>query len=213
MADLRPDTADAIHDDHRTFVGGDGPMWEGIGALQFDFLKSRGLLPSCRFVDVACGALRGGSHFIRYLDPGCYHGVDKHIELIIYGVAGEIGMELFRTKRPRFVVSDCFDFGGLGGDFAFAIAQSLFTHLNAADIFRCLTKLAKAAAPGCRLYATFFEAMAPLENQPQSHSHAGFAYTRQQMEMLGQMSGWRPVYIGDWNHPRNQKMMEFTLIQ
>src|ERR1035438_2924105 len=99
MSELRADTADGVHDGYRAFVGGAGPMWDSIGALQFEFLKSRGLLPDHRFMDVGCGALRGGSHFIRYLDPGCYHGIDKHIELIIYGVGAEIGVEVFREKR------------------------------------------------------------------------------------------------------------------
>ncbi len=205
---LKGDTAEEAHADHRGFVGGDGPMWDAIGELQFEFLKSQGLAPRHRFVDVACGSLRGGVHFIRYLDPGCYTGVDKHIELIIYGVAQELGLDGYRAKQPRFLVADDFAFSRTEGGFEFGIAQSLFTHLTAADIFRCLVELAKASRPGCRFFATFFEAAA-RDNPPASHAHARFAYTPDEMATLGNLAGWRPTYIGDWRHPRGQMLMEY----
>src|SRR5205807_6035012 len=58
---------------HRAIVGG---AWEEIGRLQFEFLTGNGLKPHHRLLDVGCGALRGGLHFIRYLDEGNYVGVD-----------------------------------------------------------------------------------------------------------------------------------------
>ena len=204
----KPDTAAEAHADHRDFVGGDGPMWDAIGRLQIDFLRSRGLAPHHRFVDVACGSLRGGLHFIRYLDPGRYTGVDKHIELVIYSVAAELGLDDFRVKTPHFVISDSFEFGKTEGGFHFGLAQSLFTHLTAADIFRCLVELRKVCAPGCRFYATFFDSDAPVANPNASHSHARFAYTPDEMTVLGNLAGWRSAPLGDWGHPRGQKMIE-----
>ena len=58
---------------HRGYVGG---MWEEIGKVQIDFMVGRGLKPSDVFVDVACGSLRAGRHFISYLDPANYLGLD-----------------------------------------------------------------------------------------------------------------------------------------
>ncbi|MGL5080430.1 MAG: hypothetical protein ACRC8A_02975 [Microcoleaceae cyanobacterium] len=52
---------------HRQFVGG---MWDEIGKLQFDFLLANNLKPSSKFLDVGCGALRGGIPFVPYLDKG-----------------------------------------------------------------------------------------------------------------------------------------------
>jgi len=101
-----PDTAAGIHEfGHRRFVGGNDQYWDGLSQLQFDLLVSKGLTPQDSFLDVACGSLRAGSRLIPYLDPGRYVGVDKHIELIIYGVACEIGIDAFREKRPHFIVS------------------------------------------------------------------------------------------------------------
>ena len=56
---------------HRLFVGGvDDFLWTRIGELQFDFLRAQGLRPNHVLFDIACGALRGGVHFINYLDAG-----------------------------------------------------------------------------------------------------------------------------------------------
>lgn len=88
------DTREEIHKvSHRAFVGGDGDYWDKIGDLQFRFLVERGLAPSDTLIDVACGSLRGGVRFIRYLEPGHYLGIDKYIELIIYGVGAELGLD------------------------------------------------------------------------------------------------------------------------
>jgi hypothetical protein len=208
---IMEDTQEEVHSaGHRQFVGGNGDFWGLIGALQFDFLVARGLSPQHTLLDIGCGALRGGIHFIRYLDRGRYLGIDKYIELIIYGVAQELGLDAFAAKQPRFVVSDRFEFDRFGVRPHFAIAQSLFTHLAATDIKLCLVRLREEAAPRCRFFATFFEVDTPHANAVSSHSHGFFGYTRAQMEAFGEEAGWRPNYIGAWNHPRNQKIIEYV---
>lgn len=205
------DTREEIHrTGHRTFVGGNDSYWDSIGKLQFDFLLGRGLSPSDVLMDIGCGSLRGGTRFIRYLDQGNYIGVDKHIEIIIYGVAKELGLEDFGLKQPRFIISDKFELAGVGSAPNFAIAQSLFTHLTPADIALCLSQLRAASRQGCRFYATFFEAQACANNAATSHSHVCFAYTREEMVGFGEVNGWTANYIGDWSHPRGQKLMEYT---
>jgi len=59
------DAARVAETDHRGFVGG---MWDEIGQLQFEYMRSKGLSPEARFIDVACGSLRGGRLFIPYLN-------------------------------------------------------------------------------------------------------------------------------------------------
>lgn len=154
--------------------------------------------------------MRAGIKFINYLDQDRYIGIDKHIELIIYGVALELGIEAFREKRPRFLITAAFDFENADVRANFAIAQSLFTHLNAKDISRCLFAMKSASAPGCRFFATFFEGKTGHPNPERSHSHGHFQYTRGQMESFGISAGWVPHYIGEWNHPRGQQIIEFS---
>jgi hypothetical protein len=69
---------------HRDYIGG---MWEEIGRLQFNFLRQQGLTPSHCLLDIGCGALRGGVHFITYLEPGHYLGLDKEKTLILQEAA------------------------------------------------------------------------------------------------------------------------------
>lgn len=68
---------------HRVFVG---RKWNQMGRLQFDFMRRNGLQPEHVFLDIACGSLRGGVHFIRYLKHGNYLGLDKNAELVRRGV-------------------------------------------------------------------------------------------------------------------------------
>src|ERR1700751_5555007 len=105
-------------------------MWERRGQLQFDFLVSRGLRPEHVLLDIACGALRGGVHFIRYLDPGNYLGIEKEAALIRRALAKELPRDVRAEKRPELVVSGDFEFERFSKRANFALAQSLFTHLN-----------------------------------------------------------------------------------
>ena len=67
---------------HREAVGG---LWEEMGRLQFDFLVEQGLQPHHKFLDIGCGSMRGGRHFIAHLDPGNYFGVDREAKLLSSG--------------------------------------------------------------------------------------------------------------------------------
>jgi SAM-dependent methyltransferase len=204
------DDAATIHRrGYRNFVGG-AKVWEKIARLQFDFMRESGLKSGDKFVDVGCGALRGGRYFIEYLGPGDYYGIDKHIELIIYGTVRELSIPKFRQKRPHFAISDSFEFERLGSGFNFGLAQSLFTHLSPEDVNLCLNKLYPTAAEGCKFYATFFEADGAVKNPEASHSAKGFWYTRAEMEKFGADTGWQPFYIGNWGHPRGQRMMLYV---
>lgn len=194
---------------HRGFVGGDGVFWDEIAKLQLDFLKSEGLASKHTLVDIACGSLRAGRLFINYLESGNYLGIDKEIDLIIHGVAEELGIFTFVEKRPMFVVSGDFEFSKFPSRPDYAIAQSLFTHLTAEDIYRCFKALRKSIADDGKFYATFFEVQLPTDNPPTSDSIDCFFYTREYMHMLAELAGWQMKYIGDWGHPRQQKMVRF----
>lgn len=192
---------------HREYVGG---VWEELGRLQFRFLVDAGLRPEHHFLDVGCGALRGGVLFIPYLDPGHYMGVDRHVELLERGVIEELGETLFHLKRPRLVATQDFEFTVFRTPPHFALAQSLFTHLTPERISLCLARLSEVMPPDGRFYATFFESSTPSSNPRSSHDHAAFSYTREEMRRMGGRSGWRMTYIGDWGHPRRQQLVCYT---
>jgi len=193
---------------HRNYVGG---LWEEIGKLQFDFLVSQGLKPGHTLLDIGCGSLRGGVHFINYLNTGNYLGLDKEQELINRGIEQELGKEMQIEKKSEFVISDCFEFNNFSKMPDYAIAQSLFTHLVENDIKLCLQNLKEYIGDkSITFYATFFECNIPRKAEINtSHSHVKFEYTRGQMEQFGKETGWKVEYIGDWHHLRGQRMIKF----
>jgi ubiquinone/menaquinone biosynthesis C-methylase UbiE len=206
---VRPEGEEGIRKlGHREYVGG---MWEEIGKLQFNFLVHQGLKPSNCFLDIACGSLRGGVHFINYLDVGNYLGIDKESTLIQLGIEKELGKEVYDNKKPEFVVSDKFEFEKFSKKPQFSLAHSLFTHLNSKDICICLEKLSKFVEPGHIFFATFFEGDSSA-NPETSHSHVSFRYSREEMATFGENSGWKAIYIGNWKHPRNQMMMKYEAV-
>lgn len=191
---------------HRAYVGG---LWDEIGALQFNFLVSQGLRPSDCLLDIACGCLRGGVHFIRFLDAGNYLGIDKEARLIELGVDQELGRETLNLKRPEFVVSSDFEFS-FSKRPNYSIAQSLFTHLNRDDIMSCMSSLRKIATDDHVFFATYL--VGNSRNCPAvSHSHARFEYSVEEMCAFGQEAGWAATHIGDWGHPRHQQMMRYQV--
>ena len=196
-------------------IGGEGPrgfvggLWHELGELQFRFLVDQGLEPRHVLLDIACGSLRAGVRLVPYLDPGNYLGIDIDASLIEHGRTVELGERLCAVKQPEFVVSATFEFARFSRRPDYAIAQSLFTHLTPADIGLCLRNLRAAAGPGTVLFATFFEVAQPFANPAQSHPHAPFRYTVEEMRRLGEEADLRMDYIGDWKHPREQKMLRY----
>jgi SAM-dependent methyltransferase len=201
---------------HRDFVGG---MWDEIGQLQFDFLRSRGLAPRHRLLDVGCGALRGGLHFIRFLETGHYYGTDMNASLIkaAYAELKKAGLE---GRQPHLLLDEKFNFARLGTSFHFAIAHSLFTHLSMNSIERCLVNIAGVLEPGARFYATYFES--PRTHHLDRIQHPGGIVTYSDADpyhypfpLFQYLLTDLPLAvnnIGPWGHPRSQHMLEFSRI-
>ena len=207
--DARPTGVEGIAKlGHREYVGG---RWEEIGKLQFEFLVSRGLRPEHVLLDVACGSLRAGIHLIPYLDPGHYWGLEKELDLVDAGLVKELDPVVHCERWPRFLINADFDVSGLDQPVDFIWVHSLFTHLPLPVIEHCLTRLRLAANGGTKCYATFFETPLPRENPAAPHDHETFFYTRDELERCATAAGWRMHYVGDWGHPRGQRMVELTL--
>lgn len=202
--------------EHRDVVGG---LWDELGALQFDFLRAQGLDPLDRLLDVGCGALRAGVKLVPYLAPGRYYGIDLRQELLDAGYEREIaplGLE-DRLPRENLVANGAFDATGFGVTFRFAIAQSVFTHLPHEALTGCLERLAPVFEPGGRVFVTYFERPQDGEPGPFAHprgivTHANrdpFDFTPAQLR-AATAPGWTLDVIGDWGHPRDQRMAVFT---
>lgn len=225
--------SDSIYDDeaavaaavcagrHREIVGA---RWDEIGALQFEFLKRRGLSISDHLLDIGCGSLRGGVHFAAYLEPGHYWGIDANKSLLDAGHGIELAQLGLNDRVPRtnLLHDDEFNFERFGRTFNVAIAQSLFTHISANRIRLCLYRLAKVTAVGGRLFATYFEVPEGYAvDQPYLHPNGGqrsygykdpFHHRRSELIAMASDLHWQMTWSGEWGHPRDQKMMIFEHI-
>jgi cyclopropane fatty-acyl-phospholipid synthase-like methyltransferase len=201
---------------HRDFVGG---MWDEIGRLQFDFLVEQGLRPSHVLLDVGCGALRGGVNFVRYLQPGHYYGLDINPTLIKAGQR-ELAKAGLAHRNPQLIVDDKFQFSRFGRQFDYGVSISLFTHLYLNHIGRCLAQMRTVMHPGSKFFVTFFEAPQPVYLKDITHSPGNaktyfdsdpFHYAFEEIDGVARHCGIAAHLIGEWGHPRDQRMIRFQL--
>jgi len=204
---------------HRDEVGG---MWDAIGELQLSFLRVQGLRPDMKLLDLGCGCLRGGVRFVAYLDAGNYFGIDQSAALLDAGYDFELAGRGLQSRLPRanLLLDENFAARRFGVEFDMAIALSLFSHLSWNSIRRCLAEVATVIKPGAAFFATYFEVPADrlaaaswiqepggkvtyLDRDPYHYRPADLAACADGLP-------WRYERIGDWGHPRAQRMARFV---
>jgi len=204
---------------HRRMIRHNVKHWDYLGQLQLDYLVERGLEPRHHLLDVGCGPLRAGVHFVRYLEPGHYAGVDIRPELLEAARVVELPRHGLEHKEPALLASNRFEFGKLGRTFDFAIAQSVFTHLSLNAIIRCLVEMGRVLRPGGKFYATIHENphgklfLEDIEQSEDCVSHYDtdfFHYDLDALRFASEGTGLSFAYEGEWGHPNRQKMVVFT---
>ena len=203
---------------HRAIVGG---MWDEIGALQLSFLRAEGLTRDQKLLDIGCGCLRGGVHFVDYLEAGKYFGVDINESLLETGYRVELANSNLTEKLPRDHLRriDGFDFSTLDADFDIAIALSVFTHISLNAVRTCLEQLAPKMKAGGRFYATIFERphdrpshMAIIHPPAGIITHGDrdpYHYSLADLRHVATGLPWTVHPVGDFGHPRGQRMVLF----
>lgn len=198
--------------EHRDVIGG---LWDEVGARQLDFLVGQGLHSGHRLLDIGCGTFRAGVKLVPYLDPGNYYGIDISSELLQAGYTREIAAAGLDARLPRgnLAVTDCFDVSRFDATFDYAIAQSVFTHLPRSYFPDCLGAL----GPHFRRGGIFFStAPHPSSSHPDFEQRPGIVthpdrdlFHSSSREILESATrpGWVPFWIGDWGHPREQRML------
>jgi SAM-dependent methyltransferase len=194
-----------VERDPQLAVGG---LWDQIGELQFAFLVRQGLQPHHTLLDIGCGTLRGGRHFIEYLEPGNYTGMDISANAIAYGrqLVEEEGLS---EKRPKLLVSENknLKFEELAGEaFDFLLAQSVFTHLEPDHITECLRHVGRIMSDDSVFYFTF--------NEASRFSRSGltvFRYPVSFLRTLADENGFAFVDLSaEYRHPRTQRMVALS---
>jgi len=203
---------------HREVVGG---MWDEIGLLQFNLMKEQGSLrPEHKLLDIGCGSLRGGVHFVHYLETGNYYGIDINQSFMDAGYERELS-NTDKDKLPlkNLQCNSDFDFEIFDTKFDMAIALSLFTHLSLNHIRVCLERLAEVMKPGGRFLASFFEfetdtpSWKDCIHQPGgiiTHAFSDpYHYRFDDFVDICKVLPWKVHYVGEVKHPRAQRMIMF----
>lgn len=66
-----------------------------------DYIKSRGLKPTDKFLDFGCGALRNGIWLIKYLDAGNYYGIEH--DKLMFEAGRDYELPLNGLQVPSFL--------------------------------------------------------------------------------------------------------------
>lgn len=208
--------------DYRSWVGG---MWEEIGSLQKKFLIEQGLEKNFKFLDLGCGCLRGGVKIIDYLEKYNYYGQDINSYLLKMGIEKEIPKYNLKEKilKNNFCISEDFTLDYIENIFDMGISQSVFTHLPLNHLFVCLINVSKHFKPKSKFFITFWIVPENFNNTKKFY-HKGnistsflndpYHYKESQIKFIANHRDikylWEYEYIGNWNHPRDQKIVCFT---
>ncbi len=133
------------------FLGGPLRKFEVVGRNQLSILLRNGLNFDSRVLDVGCGALRAGYWLIRFLEPGCYFGIEPNRTMLEAGCTRIVTAPVLAAKRPRFDHNDRFDFSVFDTEFDFVIARSIWTHTSPAQLVTMLEQFAATAPTGVML--------------------------------------------------------------
>ncbi len=124
------------------------------------------------------------------------------------------------NKRPNLIVDDKFSINRFNTKFEFMVSISVFTHLPMNIINRCLHNVRESLASNGVYYSTFFQSPSPihLDNIMQepggivtNYDSDPFHYSKDELELMATLANLEVSIIGDWGHPKNQKMAAFRL--
>ncbi|CAN6467748.1 unnamed protein product [Victoria cruziana] len=126
-----------------------GEPWAG-GRDVFEFLaQSVNLSPDSQVLEIGCGTLRVGLHFIRYLDAAHFHCLERDELSLMAAFRYELPSQGLLHKRPLIVKGDDMDFTKFGDVVAYDLiyASAVFLHIPDALVWVGLERLASRLKP------------------------------------------------------------------
>jgi SAM-dependent methyltransferase len=141
-----------VRGDYKEHLGGGSDSWHRRGLFQLELLRSRGLQPSSTLLDIGCGPLRAGTHFIEYLNPGNYLGFDYNSSFVEAAEYVIVQRNLAHKNPTLLVVAD-FDVRTVR-QFDYAIAFSVLNHCNENHRKLFFRNVGQNLGPGGKLLIT-----------------------------------------------------------
>ncbi|CAN6809466.1 unnamed protein product [Brassica oleracea] len=126
-----------------------GEPWAG-GRDVFEFLaESSNLKPNSRVLEIGCGTLRVGLHFIRYLNPSHFHCLEKDELSLMAALRYELPSQGLLHKRPLILRGDDMEFSKFGSGVTYDLiyASAVFLHMPDKLVWAGLERLVEKLKP------------------------------------------------------------------
>lgn len=166
-----------------------GGRFSEIGRRQCEFIRSHGLRPHHSLLEFGCGPLRAGLHFVEFVEPTNYWGVDISFEWLEAGrkLLSERGLE---SKRPtlRGIADLSFDWAE-GRTFDFVIALKVLNHMPLEDVEAFLRNARKVMTAESVLIASF------IDGAVADPRGGRFHHRREALEALAETHGYRTEIV------------------
>ncbi|NGO72302.1 class I SAM-dependent methyltransferase [Streptomyces boncukensis] len=182
--------------------------WMALGELQFSYLRSHGLAPSHRLLEIGCGNLRAGWRFIDYLEPGHYYGVDISPDILLAAQRVLVSHGL-QHKLPHLCVVDNLRLAHFpDAHFDAVHAHSVFSHSPRHVIEECLTHVPRVLKPG-----GFFDFTYNRTDGTEHHVlREDFYYRPGTLIALAEARGLTATPMEDWDAlPHKQSKIRVTV--
>lgn len=121
-----------------------GEPWAG-GRDVYEFLaEAAHLAPESRVLEIGCGTLRVGLHFIRYLNPEHFHCLERDELSLMAAFRYELPSQGLLHKRPLIVKGEDMDFSKFGSGIMYDLiyASAVFLHMPDKLVWVGLERLA-----------------------------------------------------------------------
>lgn len=146
------------------FLGVPTDTFEAAGKQQFIALLSEGLVPESKVLDIGCGCLRTAYWLIRFLDTGCYYGIEPARRRVEYGLRYLFTPQILGIKQPRFDYNPDFDSSVFRSRFDFFLAGSIWSHASKHQIGIMLDAFIRDSSPGGVFLASYIPAQSSDED-------------------------------------------------
>ncbi|KAL5073225.1 hypothetical protein RYX36_012209 [Vicia faba] len=126
-----------------------GEPWAG-GRDVFEFLaQTIHLRPDSQVLEIGCGTLRVGLHFIRYLNPEHFHCLERDELSLMAAFRYELPAQGLLHKRPLIVKGEDMDFSKFGSAVTYDLiyASAVFLHMPDKLVWVGMERLASKLKP------------------------------------------------------------------
>ncbi len=151
------------------FLGVPVATFEQAGSEQLIALLNEGLTPESKVLEIGCGCLRVAYWLIRFLDPGCYYGIEPASRRIEYGLQYLFTPEEIKLKLPHFDFNPNFDSSVFGVKFDFFLARSIWTHGSKRHIETMLDSFVRDSISTSIFLASYLPAQSADEDYQGDH--------------------------------------------